>query len=342
MDAQILHQLGKVELHCHLDGSLSLPVIRRLAAQANVSLPADDAALQAKVCAPPDAQSLMDYLRPFDVIRPLLQTAPALRLAAHDVVAQAAAENVRYIEVRFAPEFSMDGELSALEAIEAVIAGLAAASAEFGVQANALVCGMRQSPAPVTQAIFAAAAPLVGRGVGGGDFAGNEAAFPPATVAASLQFAQSLGLPMTFHAGECHCAANIADALAAGVRRIGHATAIGQDPALIQRFVAAGAVAELCLTSNLQTKAANNLAEFPFKALRAAGAKITINTDNRTVSNTTLAREYELFGQLFGVTYADLLAFNQTAAAAAFIPPEQREALSRRLAAEYAPYVDRH
>ncbi|WP_225049077.1 adenosine deaminase [Lacticaseibacillus kribbianus] len=339
MDKTILHQLGKVELHCHLDGSLSLPVIRRLAGWANVPLPATDAALRNLVTAPPSARDLMDYLKTFDVIRPLLQTEAALRLAAHDVVAQAAAENVRYIEVRFAPELSMDEGLTATETIEAVTAGLADACAEFDIQATALVCGMRQSPAAITQEVFAATAPLLGRGVGGADFAGNEADFPPAVVEDSIRFAQEHRIPLTFHAGECHCAANIAYALDLGIRRIGHATALAGDDELALRFAQSGAVAEMCLTSNLQTRAATSLREFPYRTLRKANAKITINTDNRTVSDTTLTREYDLFGQLFGVTYRDLLAFNQNAAAAAFAPEADRVALSERLAREYAPYL---
>ncbi|WP_179394455.1 adenosine deaminase [Lacticaseibacillus absianus] len=339
MDKTILHQLGKVELHCHLDGSLSLHAIRKLAAMANIALPADDAALRALVSAPADAETLLDYLRPFDFIRPLLQTEAALELAAYDVAAQAAEENVRYTEIRFAPEFSMDAGLTATAAIEAVVRGLARAHHDFDLTATALICGMRQSPAQVTDPIFAAAAPFVGHGVGGADFAGNEADFPPEVVADSVAYARSLALPMTFHAGECHCAHNIAQALAMGIHRIGHATAIVDHPELITQFVAAGATAELCLTSNLQTKAANDLSEFPYEQLRAAGAKLTINTDNRTVSHTTLTREYELFQQCFGVTMADLLAFNQNAAAAAFLPEADRRALSARLACEYAPYL---
>ncbi|WP_125703826.1 adenosine deaminase [Lacticaseibacillus daqingensis] len=339
MDKPTLHKLGKVELHCHLDGSLSLHAIRKLAAMANISLPAADTALQALVSAPADAENLMDYLKAFDFVRPLLQTEPALRLAAYDVAAQAAEENVRYIEIRFAPEFSMDEGLTATQAIKAVTAGLAQANADFDLTATALICGMRQSAASVTEPIFAAAAPLLGQGVVGADFAGNEADFPPAVVAETVAYAQSLHLPLTFHAGECHCAHNIAAALALGIRRIGHATAIFDQPALIQRFVDSGATAELCLTSNLQTKAAASLAEFPYQALKAAGAKLTINTDNRTVSRTTLTREYDLFQQCFGTTAQDFLTFNQNAAAAAFIPAAARTALAERLAVEYAPYL---
>lgn len=339
MDEQTMHQLGKVELHCHLDGSLSLEMIRKLAARINLALPADDESLRKLVTAPPDATDLMDYLKPFDFIRPLLQTKEALSMAAYDVVAQAAAENVRYIEVRFAPILSMDEGLSASDTIDAVVTGLHRGMAQFDIIARALVCGMRQFPAASNDAMFKQASSHLGHGLVGGDFAGNEADFPPAVLQTSIQKAQRLGMPLTLHAGECHCAENIYLALQLGIQRIGHATALTHEPKVIQAFVDRGATAELCLTSNLQTRAATSLADFPYQALRAAGAKITINTDNRTVSNTTLTREYWLFAQNFGVTIADLWQFNHDAVAAAFCTEAQKALLHQRLDADYRPYL---
>lgn len=339
MDDQLLHHLAKVELHCHLDGSLSLPLIRQLAARIDLPVPEADADLRRLVQAPAEATDLMDYLRPFDFIRPLLQDHEALAMAAYDVAAQAAEENVRYIEIRFAPEFSMDAGLTATQAITAVVDGLSRAQAELAITAKVLVCGMRQSAEAVNRPVFAATAPLLGHGVVGGDFAGNEADFPPSVIQPSIAYAQSLGVPLTFHAGECHCAQNIAQALAMGITRIGHATAIHAQPQLIVDFVKAGATAELCLTSNRQTRAITQLADYPYPELRRAGAKLTINTDNRTVSNVTLTHEYQAFVAHFGVTVADLLTFNQNAARAAFIPASDQEALVQRLAAEYQPYL---
>ncbi|KRO16929.1 adenosine deaminase [Lacticaseibacillus saniviri JCM 17471 = DSM 24301] len=330
-----LHRLSKTELHCHLDGSLSLSAVRRLAALADIAIPETDEALRHLVTAPPDVESLGDYLKTFDFIRPLLQTPEALELAAYDVIVQAAEENVRYIEVRFAPELSMDQGMTATATIEAVLAGTKRAMDAFDIQANILVCGMRQSPQAVTEAIFKETQPFVGRGVGSADFAGNEIDFPTASVTEAIQTAQQLHIPLTFHAGECHCAQNIADAIALGIRRIGHATASFDQPALIDQIVQTGTTVELCLTSNLQTKAAHNLSEFPYQALKQAGAKITINTDNRTVSHTTLTREYWQFQQLFGTTKADFLRFNLNAVDAAFIDEANKTTLRERLMKEY-------
>ncbi|WP_461215045.1 adenosine deaminase [Lacticaseibacillus sp. GG6-2] len=336
----LYHHLAKIELHCHLDGSISLATIRRLAAMAKISVPASDDALTALVQAPADAKTLLDYLRPFDFMRPLLQTTQALQLAAFDVAHQAAQENVRYIEVRFAPEFSLDAGLSVASAIDAVVAGLHQAMQQDDIQATALVCGMRQS-APATNAqIFDLAAPLVGHGLVGFDFAGNEADFPTSVLTPTIRHAQALGVPLTLHAGECHCVQNIVEAVRLGIPRIGHATALYNEPAALQQFVAAGATAELCLTSNLQTKAAASLATYPYAQLMEAGAKITINTDNRTVSNTTLTQEYERFTTAFGTRVSDFYQFNLNAAAASFLPPDAREALKARIQHDYAPYRD--
>lgn len=143
MDKTTLKDLAKAELHCHLDGSISLEVIRQLAEMANIVVPVSDKELKQLVVAPENAESLMDYLKTFDFVRPLLQTKEALHLAAYDVARQAAQENVIYTEIRFAPELSMDEGLSASETVEAVLAGLKQAEEEFGIVAKVLVCGMK-------------------------------------------------------------------------------------------------------------------------------------------------------------------------------------------------------
>ena len=235
---------------------------------ANITV--SDKELKQLVVAPENAESLMDYFKTFDFVRPLLQTKEALHLAAYDVARQAAQENVIYTEIRFAPEVSMDEGLSASETVEAVLAGLKQAEEDFGIVAKVLVCGMKQSPKEVTRDIFEHVVELAEKGLVGFDFAGNELDFPPAQLANLIKETQALGLPMTFHAGECGCAHYIADSIAHDIKRIGHSTAIYNQPELIQEFIEKGVTAELelCLTSNLQTKAAKSLDEFPFLALK--------------------------------------------------------------------------
>lgn len=216
------HSLAKTELHCHLDGSLSLPTIRQLAAMANIDLPASDEELKHYVTAPAHCENLLDYLEAFDYIRPLLQTKEALTLAAYDVAKQAALENVVYIEVRFAPELSMDQGLTVPETIDAVCEGLRQAQDEFGIVAKALVCGMRQSDRELTSRILAEANQVRDQEFVGFDFAGDEHHYPPQAIVALIQQVKSYNRPMTLHAGECHCPANVAQSMAYGIKRNGH------------------------------------------------------------------------------------------------------------------------
>lgn len=313
MTQAVLKELAKAELHCHLDGSLSLPAIRKLANMADIILPNSDKELRKYVIAPAQTESLVDYLKTFEFIRPLLQTKEALRFAAYDVARQAALENVIYIEIRFAPELSMDKGLTASDTVFAVLEGLADAQKEFNIVARALVCGMRQSSHKTTKEIIKHIVDLAPKGLVGFDFAGDEFSYPTDSLVDLIQEVKRSGYPMTLHAGECGCAKHIADSLNLGIKRMGHVTALTGQRALIKRFVEEDAVAEMCLTSNLQTKAASSIQSFPYQELYDAGGKITINTDNRTVSDTNLTKEYSLFVTYFGTKIEDFLVFNQNA-----------------------------
>ncbi|MGT2829227.1 adenosine deaminase [Streptococcus hillyeri] len=333
-------KLAKTELHCHLDGSLSLPMIRQLAAMEQISIPASDDELKSLVTAPADITCLNEYLKTFDFIRPLLQTEEALELAAYDVAKQSAEENVIYTEIRFAPELSMDKGLSVAQVVRAVCRGLQKAEKDFGIVAKALVCGLRQNDLEATMAMFTEVKASEEPYVVGADFAGNEVDFPAEGLSKGIQHAHDLGFKMTLHAGEqCGCATNIAYAIQAGVKRTGHTTAIMEIPGLLESFVAADLTAELALTSNLQTKAIETIADYPYLDLKAAGANISINTDNRTVSDTNLTKEYGLFAAHFGTSPTDFYQHNQDAIKGSFASDSEKELLLQKLAEGYAPFL---
>ena len=333
------HSLAKTELHCHLDGSLSLPTIRQLAALANIDLPASDEELKHHVTAPAHCENLLDYLEAFDYIRPLLQTREALTLAAYDVAKQAALENVLYIEVRFAPELSMDQGLTVPETIDAVCEGLRQAQDEFGITAKALVCGMRQSDQELTSSILAEANQVTDQDFVGFDFAGDEHHYPPQAIEALIQQVNSYNRPMTLHAGECHCPANVTQSMAYGIKRNGHVTLLANEPELLKEFVKNGVTGELCLTSNLQTKAATTVADFPYLKMKEAQAHISINTDNRTVSDTDLTKEYTLYHRHFHTTPVDFYQHNVDAIQASFASDEEKQELLTKLEKAYADYL---
>lgn len=327
--------LPKIELHCHLDGSLSLEAIRQLALWASKELPESDEELRTLVTAPQDVTSLNEYLKTFAFVIPLLQTKRALTFAAYDVAKQAAQENVIYTEIRFAPELSTQQGLTALEVVEAVLDGFDQARSEFGIVAKALVCGMRQSDQEVTFSIFKEVRHLAQRGLVGFDFAGNEADFPTSVLNQIIRDTQGLGLPFTLHAGECGCVSNIAQGLDLGIKRFGHATALYQSEEILADFIAAQATAELCLISNLHTKAIPSIEEYPYQAFYDKGVRMTINTDNRTVSNTNLTKEYQLFASQFGTSPADFLRFNEYALEASFASEEEKVTLLEKLRRSY-------
>lgn len=339
MTQAVLKELAKAELHCHLDGSLSLPAIRKLANMADIILPSSDKELRKYVIAPAQTESLVDYLKTFEFIRPLLQTKEALRFAAYDVARQAALENVIYIEIRFAPELSMDKGLTASDTVLAVLEGLADAQKEFNIVARALVCGMRQSSHKTTKDIIKHIVDLAPKGLVGFDFAGDEFSYPTDSLVDLIQEVKRSGYPMTLHEGECGCAKHIADSLNLGIKRMGHVTALTGQRDLIKRFVEEDAVAEMCLTSNLQTKAASSIQSFPYQELYDAGGKITINTDNRTVSDTNLTKEYSLFVTYFGTKIEDFLVFNQNAVKASFTSDSEKDTLLHKLQENYDSYL---
>lgn len=339
MTQAVLKELAKAELHCHLDGSLSLPAIRKLANMADIILPSSDKELRKYVIAPAQTESLVDYLKTFEFIRPLLQTKEALRFAAYDVARQAALENVIYIEIRFAPELSMDKGLTASDTVLAVLEGLADAQKEFNIVARALVCGMRQSSHKTTKDIIKHIVDLAPKGLVGFDFAGDEFSYPTDSLVDLIQEVKRSGYPMTLHAGECGCAKHIADSLNLGIKRMGHVTALTGQRDLIKRFVEEDAVAEMCLTSNLQTKAASSIQSFPYQELYDAGGKITINTDNRTVSDTNLTKKYSLFVTYFGTKIEDFLVFNQNAVKASFTSDSEKDTLLHKLQENYDSYL---
>ena len=333
------HSLAKTELHCHLDGSLSLPTIRQLSALANIDLPASDEELKHHVTAPANCENLLDYVEAFDYIRPLLQTKEALTLAAYDVAKQAALENVLYIEIRFAPELSMDQGLTVPETIDAVCEGLRQAQDEFGITAKALVCGMRQSDQDLTSRILAKANEVTDQDFVGFDFAGDEHHYPPQAIDALIQQVKSYNRPMTLHAGECHCPSNVVQSMAYGIKRNGHVTALSHEPALLQSFIDNEVTGELCLTSNLQTKAAPTIEDFPYLKMKTSGARISINTDNRTVSDTDLTKEYKLYHHHFQTTPADFYQHNVDAIQASFASDEEKQELLTKLEEAYADYL---
>jgi adenosine deaminase len=327
--------LPKIELHCHLDGSIRPETLRKIAAQQGIALPADNAQLKELLVAPEDCRNLNDYLERFDLVLACLQTEDALKAAAMDVISQAAAENIRYIEVRFAPSLHTRQGLSLPKIITAVLAGLNQGEQQYGVKSNALLCGMRHEEIHEIEQIVQLADTFKEAGVAGFDLAGNEADFPPDTFEETLGLVKQLNLPLTLHAGECGCGKNVADAVMLGATRIGHGIALKDTPEHFALIKEKDVLLEICPTSNFQTKTVTTLADYPFRLFQEAGLKVCINTDNRTVSNTTLTDEFMKLHEWYGITYADMEQLLHNAVNGAFISEKEKQGLHQLLEEAY-------
>lgn len=328
-------KLPKIELHCHLDGSIRPETLRKIAEPQGIVLPADDVQLKNLLVAPIDCQNLNQYLERFDLVLSCLQTETALKAAAFDIISQAAEENIRYIEVRFAPSLHTQKGLSLPKIVTAVLAGLTCGQEKFGVKSNALLCGMRHEESSDIEKIVHLAKEFQTEGIAGFDLAGNELDFPPYTFEETLGLVNQLNMPLTLHAGECGCGKNVADAIHLGAKRIGHGIAVKDTPEYFSLLKDNNILIEMCPTSNFQTKTVTKLADYPFKTFLDAGIKVCINTDNRTVSNTSLTDEYMKLYEWYGITYADMEQLNHNAVNGAFISEQEKQLLHEYLTTNY-------
>lgn len=320
--------LPKVELHEHLDGGLRPRTIVELARQQGVRLPTDDQQALAHILSP-GPSSLEVYLGAFAVTTSVMQTAEALRRVAFETVEDWHADGVVYGEVRFAPELHTKNGLSMPEVVEAVLRGLEDGRKAFPVETGLILCSMRHAPPTL------ATAALVNHyrhdGVVAFDLAGAEAPFPPALHRAAFEYCAENLLAATCHAGEVTQPSYIREALVAcRALRIGHGVKLIDDggpehPGDLFRWVRDRRIPlEVCLTSNVQTRACPSLAEHPFDRLKQAGVTVTLNTDNRLVSATTLSQELALAAQTWNYSLEDLRGLQRTSLDAAFAPPEQK------------------
>ena len=294
-----IKSMEKYDLHCHLDGSLSESCIRRLAEEAGISL--DGCQLEKELRAEEDCKSLAEYLTKFDLPLHCLVSEKSFTEAVKDVMKTAAQEHVVYLEIRFAPMLSVTENLTANKIIEASIKGLKEGENLYGVKGNLILCGMRHQPVESNTKLAEIAADYHGYGVCALDLAGDEAAFPVKQQAEMFRKSKELGIPFTIHAGECGSTQSVWDAIELGASRIGHGIAAAKDETLMRYCADHKIPFEMCPVSNLQTKAVRTMEEYPFLRFLEAGIPVTINTDNRTVSNTSMTKELELLQGYYGI-----------------------------------------
>ncbi len=263
--------------------------------------------------APDDCPSQAEYIKYFDDAIAVMQTEPALERIAYELCVDSAAENIDYLEVRWAPRLHLRNGLTVEAVIEAVLRGLA----DGPITAVGIVIAMRQHDPADNADLGRIAGKFAGRGVVGFDLAGPEIEFPAAIHAAAFAAARSAGLHLTCHAGEAGEPSNVEEALILGVERIAHGVIGARDPRIVERVRSEAIVLDMCPTANWKCKAVQTVIEHPLPRLVRAGVRCTVSTDSRTVAGTTLTHEFELMSEA-GMTDNELRRCNETAYAAKF------------------------
>ena len=318
---------GWIDLHLHLDGSLSEAAVRRLAAMQRLSLPEN---LHQLLTVDENCRDLNQYLTKFDFPLSLLQTEEALTFAARNLLAELHAEGLLYAEIRFAPQLHCRSGLTQEKAVAAVVRGFAGSPLPAGL----ILCCMRgNGNEKENLETVELAAHCLGRGVVGLDLAGAEALYPTENFAGVFARARALNLPFTIHAGEAAGPESVWKALEFGARRIGHGVRAAEDPDLMRELADRGVPLELCPTSNLQTGIFRRLEDFPLRKLMDAGIRVTVNTDNRTVSGTTIGREWALLRQTFALSAAEIRLILGQTAEAVFAGDRVKQSLKQAIAA---------
>ncbi len=346
----IVESLPKISLHDHLDGGVRPSTIVDLATAVGIEIPATTPVeLNEWVRANADSGNLVDYLATFEVTLSVMQTADNLERIAREFVEDLIADGVVYAEVRWAPELHLTAGLTMRDAIDAVQRGIESAadagrSEGNAIQVRQLLCAMRQ--ANNADAVADLVIEYRGRGVAGFDIAGPEIGFPVSRLATAFAKLDAAWVPRTIHAGEADGLDSIDGALLDGrALRLGHGVRITDDFTITDsgsaQHVVMGALAEwvrdrrvaleICPTSNVHTNSFTRFGEtietHPFDLLYQLGFAVTVNTDNRLMSGTSLSREIANLAEVFGYSLDDVLEWQLTAARSAFVPVEDRDDL---------------
>ena len=341
---EVFKALPKTDLHVHLDGSLRLETILELAHAEKVELPASDVeGLRAAIGCGSNFGSLVEYLRGFEITLRVMQTEAALERIAFELAEDAHRENVRYMEVRYAPMLHTQRGLKLTKVVEAVLDGLRRARETYGIKATVIICGIRNISAESSYQMAELAVAYKGRGLVGFDLAGAEADFPAKHHRAAFQLVRDNNINCTIHAGEAYGPESIAQAVhTCGAHRIGHGCRLREDGDLLHYINDHRIPLECCPSSNVQTGAIRDLASHPLKLYFNLGLRTTVNTDNRLVTDTTVSKELYLCQTQMGMSFQDLKQIVLSGFKSAFLPFHVKQSYLRKVSEELRTFDDQH
>lgn len=330
-----------IDLHLHLDGSLDAGEIFELAALSGVALPADDKeGLSPLLSVSADCRSLAEYLEKFELPLRVLQTAETIEKAVYSLIKRLSAQGLFYAEIRFAPQLHLRRGLTQGAITAAAVRGLEKGCADFDFSAQLILCCMRGADGGAANAeTVRMAKKFLKKGVCCIDLAGNEAAYPTADFCGLFDYARENQVPFVIHAGEAAGAESVKAALEFGAVRIGHGIHALEDGTLTTLLKEKKTVLELCYTSNLQTKAVESPIDYPLIPFVERGVVVTLNTDNMTVSLTTLKNEYRLVKEMYGLSEKQLIDIALNAADGAFVDDSVRIQLKDRIKKEFSAWL---
>ena len=329
---EYIHQFPKAELHCHLDGSIRPETLKKMAALDDLPIEQEIALIEQRMRAPENCENLIDYLQTFDYVIPYLQTAQALELASFDVMEQAALDGIRYIEIRFAPSLSTRKQLTIQQTIEAVAKGIKKAEDTYAITGNLLIIGMKNEELAAIKQTFSDSLETKHHKIVGIDLAGPELPNFVENYQPTLSvLVNNYPVQLTLHAGECGCLANVYQAIDAGAKRIGHGIAIKGDPVAQQYCVKKNICIESCPTSNIQTRALQSIQDYPLNEWLDNHVIFCLNTDNKTVSNTTLTKEYCLLKDHLSLQKEAFIQMNRHAVIHSFTSSEEKTKLLKEI-----------
>ncbi len=330
-----LRRLPKTDLHVHLDGSLRPETLIELAHERGVRLPADGADALADHMHVQDARDLVDYLSRFDVTLSVMQDAEALERTAFELAENAAEEHVRYMEVRFSPVLHTQGDLNLEEAVAAPLRGLRRAEEAYDIRTGIIICGIRNMSPNTSMDLADLTVEFKRKGVVAFDLAGAEYNNPAKMHREAFYRVGNANVAATIHAGEAFGPESIHQALHyCNANRIGHGTRLFEDPELMEYVNDFRIPLEICLTSNVQTRAVPSFDQHPVRAYYDEGIVVTLNTDNRLMSATTVTDEHWRAHEHLGFRWDELARIARYGFESSFLPYKERRDLVSRMEAE--------
>ncbi|MFH1017766.1 MAG: adenosine deaminase [Pseudomonadota bacterium] len=328
---EALLRLPKTDLHCHLDGSMRAETIMDIARKESVALGTDDLSeLKKRLVSGRRVSTLETFLKAFKLTTPVMQTREGIERIAFELAEDAAAENVRYLEVRFTPIWCVQKGLSHREVMLAAESGLKKAEALYPIRTGLIICAIRIREPGLSMELAQLAVSLKNDGVVGFDLAHAEQGNPAKEHAEAFQFAKKNGLGITVHAGEAYGPGSISQAIKyCGAVRIGHGRTLCEDPALEQRVKELGIAIECCPSSNVQINLTPSFADHPVRGYVQRGLIATLNTDNRLLTGIRVTDEYVRCAEELHMTWEELKTTALNGFRAAFLPEDEKSALSR-------------